>query len=135
MKLTNAQLKAFDEWLFDYHSVDKKIAERKLEIQTQREYDENVGGGRSSNISKVTEELVIKWSRDGRIKALESFKKAVQETFNMLDDELQTIFNLRWGIGSCNTWEEISHKTHISKTNIYLKRERILSIFAEKMGK
>lgn len=135
MKLTNAQLKAFDEWLFDYQVVDKKIAERKLEIQTQHEYDDNVGGGRSSNIAKVTEELVVKWNCDGRIKALESFKKAVQETFDVLDDELKSIFNLRWGIGSCNTWEEISCKTHISRPQVYRKRERILTLFAEKIGK
>ncbi|HEQ0773224.1 TPA: transcriptional regulator, partial [Streptococcus pyogenes] len=47
-RLSNAQLKAFDEWLFDYRFIDNKIALRKLELQTDMntEVDKNIGGGR-----------------------------------------------------------------------------------------
>lgn len=40
-KLSNAQLKAFDEWLFDYRDIERKIAIRKLELQTPVSTDIN----------------------------------------------------------------------------------------------
>ncbi|CRH92587.1 phage transcriptional regulator%2C RinA family [Chlamydia trachomatis] len=134
-KLTKAQLKAFDEWLFDYYACEKKIAIRKLELQSKENSDKNTGGGRSSAISKPTELVAIKWADDERIKSLESFQSAVKATLAQLDDELTRVFELRWGRGSLNTWEEIAEKIHTSRLNIYRKRQRILEIFADKMGK
>lgn len=57
------------------------------------------------------------------------------EVRSQLDDELNTIFDLRWGVGSKNTWQEIAVKMNISKTGIYRKREYILTLFGKQIGK
>ncbi|HGN5648781.1 TPA: transcriptional regulator [Streptococcus pyogenes] len=135
-RLSNAQLKAFDEWLFDYRFIDNKIALRKLELQTDMntEVDKNIGGGRANFVSKVTEDVVARWDSDRELKGLSNFKEAVIATLNLLDEEQTDIFNLRWGVGSSNTWEEIAYTRHLSRKSIYRKRERILEIFSKKIG-
>lgn len=134
-KLSNAQLKAFDEWLFDYRDIERKIAIRKLELQTPVSTDINVGGGKSNLVAKETEDIVIKWSKDGKIKSYENFRESVDRVKALLDDELNYIFDLRWGTGSNNTWEEIAYKIHTSRARTYRKRDRILTLFAQQIGK
>lgn len=135
-ELTNSQLKAFDEWLFDYKIINKKIAVRKLELQTDNPNpDCNIGGGRVNKISRVTEEVVAKWDSDGRIKSYENFKASVERLRNILDDELNEVFEMRWGNSSCRTWEEIAGELHVSIKSMYRKRERILILFAMEIGR
>lgn len=134
-KLSNSQLKAFDEWLFDYRVIERKIAIRKLELQTSVNDDSNIGGGKSNIVSKPTEKIIAKWSGDGQIASYENFRDRVLELRSQLDDELNTIFDLRWGVGSKNTWQEIAVKMNISKTGIYRKREYILTLFGKQIGK
>lgn len=133
-KLTDVDYKSLDSWLFSYRDVDRQIATRKLEIQDIPNNDENIGGGRSSDVGNPTERIVLLYSKDVRLQALYNFKKAVDETKSSLDDELSKMFDLRWGLGSCNTWEEIAHKVGYNKKYIYRKRNHILKIFAEKIG-
>lgn len=134
-KLSNSQLKAFDEWLFDYRVIERKIAIRKLELQTSVNDDSNIGGGKHNIVSKPTEKIIAKWSGDGQIASYENFRDRVLEVRSQLDDELNTIFDLRWGVGSKNTWQEIAVKMNISKTGIYRKREYILTLFGKQIGK
>ena len=84
-KLSNSQLKALDELLFDYVSIDHKIAVRKLEISDVPNTDENVGGGRTNIVSKPTENLVAKWDSDQRLNSLYAQKHAVESTLSTLD--------------------------------------------------
>ncbi|HFI0067408.1 TPA: transcriptional regulator [Streptococcus suis] len=133
-KLSDVELRALDSKLFDYQQIDKKIAIRKLEIQTEVSNDCNIGGGKPNIVSKPTESLVARWSNDVRINGLEQFRKAVEATIGSLDDELKRIFYLRWSIRSVNTWEEIAVMLNVSRKSIYRKRERILTIFADFRG-
>ncbi|MGT2683395.1 transcriptional regulator [Streptococcus porci] len=133
-KLSDVELRALDAKLFDYQQIDRKIAIRKLEIQTETSNDCNVGGGRPNIVSKPTESLVARWSSDVRINGLEQFRKAVEATLEALDDELKRIFYLRWSRSSVNSWEEIADMLHVSRKSIYRKRERILTIFADFRG-
>ena len=133
-KLSNSQLKALDELLFDYVSIDHKIAVRKLEISDVTNTDENVGGGRSNVVSKPTENLVAKWDSDQRLNSLYAQKYAVESTLNVLDTDMTKIFWLRWSRGSVNTWEEIADKMAYDRSTIYRKRQRILEIFADFYG-
>lgn len=133
-KLTDVDYKSLDLWLFKYRDIDRQIAIRKLEIQDVPNADENIGGGKSSDVGNPTEKIVLLYSKDVRLQALYSFKKAVDTTKSKLDKELTSIFDLRWGVGSCNTWEEIAHKVGYNKKYIYRKRNHILKIFAEKIG-
>ena len=133
-KLSEVELRALDIKLFDYQQIDKKIAIRKLEIQTETSNDCNIGGGKANIVSKPTEMLIARWSSDVRIIGLEQFRSAIEVTLDALDDELKKIFYLRWSKGSVNTWEEIADMLHVSRKSIYRKRERILTIFADYRG-
>ncbi|MDK8393327.1 transcriptional regulator [Streptococcus pasteurianus] len=133
-KLSNSQLKALDELLFDYVSIDHKIAVRKLEISDVPNTDENVGGGRTNIVSKPTETTVARWDSDQRLNSLYAQKNAVENTLHMLDEDMERIFWLRWARGSVNTWDAIAGKMHMSIKTIYRKRQRILEIFADFYG-
>lgn len=133
-KLTDVDYKSLDSWLFNHRDIERQISARKLEIQDLPSLDENVGGGRSSNVSNPTERTVFLYSKDIRLQSLYNFRKAVDVTKQKLDDELHSIFELRWGLGSCNTWEEIAVKKYCSTANVYRKRNRILEIFAGEIG-
>ncbi|MFS1663337.1 transcriptional regulator [Streptococcus sp. zg-JUN1979] len=133
-KLTNSQLKALDELLFDYASLDHKIAVRKLELSDSPNDDINVGGGRANRVSNPTESLVLRWDSDRRLNSLYAQKNAIESTLEVLDDDLTHIFWLRWSRGSVNTWDAIAYKMHVSAKTIYRKRRRILEIFAEFYG-
>jgi hypothetical protein len=50
-KLSDVELRVLDLKLFDYQQIDRKIAIRKLEIQTETSNDCNVGGGKANTIS------------------------------------------------------------------------------------
>lgn len=133
-KLSNSQLKALDELLFDYVSIDHKIAVRKLEISDVPNTDENIVGGQSNVVSKPTETTVARWDSDQRLNSLYAQKYAVESTLNVLDSDMTKIFWLRWSRGSVNTWEEIADKMAYDRSTIYRKRQRILEIFADFYG-
>lgn len=133
-RLSKSQLKALDELLFDYCSIDYKIAVRKLEIEDIPNTDINQGGGRANIVSKPTELTIERWDNDIRLNSLYNQKEAVESTLEMLDDDLTKIFWLRWSRGSVNTWEAIAHKMSYDRSTIYRKRERILEIFANFYG-
>lgn len=134
-KLSEATKKSLDEELFEYNSIAYEIALRKLEIDTSKEQDENIGGSRTNHISKIPEERVIKYSEDSRIQYLENLKKNVEMCYAELTDEQQKIFELRWLLNEANTWEEISEKIYCSVKSIYRKREKILEKYAKIKGK
>jgi RinA family phage transcriptional activator len=133
-KLSDVELRVLDSKLFDYQQIDRKIAIRKLEIQTETSNDCNIGGGKANTISKPTENVIARWSSDVRINGLEQLRSAIESTLDALDDELKKVFYLRWSRGSVNTWEEIADMLHVSRKSIYRKRERILTIFADFRG-
>ncbi|HER9586248.1 TPA: transcriptional regulator, partial [Streptococcus pyogenes] len=103
--------------------------------QTPVSTDINVGGGKANLVAKETEDIVVKWSKDGKIKSYENFRESVDRVKALLDKELTEIFELRWGVGSNNTWEEIAYKIHTSRAGTYRKRDRILTLFAQEIGK
>lgn len=133
--LSEATKKSLDEELFEYNSIAHEIAIRKLEIETTKEHDSNVGGSRSGRISKLPEELVIKFSEDRRLKYLEQLRNDIELCYKILTDEQKEIFDYRWLLDEANTWEEISVKIHCSEKSIYRKREKILEKYASIKGK
>ena len=88
-KLSEVELRSLDLKLFDYQQIDRKIAIRKLEIQTETSNDCNIGGGKANTISRPTENVVARWSSDVRINGLEQLRNAIEATLEALDDELK----------------------------------------------
>lgn len=133
-KLTNAQKEALDQLLSDNWKFKRDIEIRKAELNDIPNTDENIGGGRSSFISKPTEAIIERWDSDERLKSLEARQNALERTLDTLDDELTSIFWLRWSRGSLNSWEAIAAEYGYSRSAIYNKRTRILEIFADYYG-
>lgn len=133
-ELSRAKKDSLDEELFEYNNIAYLIALRKTEIETQREHDENVGGGRSSRISKPVEDLVLKFSSDPRILILEKLRRDIDNCYLVLTEEQRQIFDYRWILDEGNTWEEIAHKMHFSRKSIYRKRAKILEKYAKIKG-
>lgn len=78
--------------LKDYPDLEKYIKDRKQELMIpHREIDENVGGGKSSKISKPQEQMMVTIDADKRIKALEREKAAVEKCFFESDTDTQII--------------------------------------------
>ena len=107
-KLTNAQKEALDQLLSDSWKFKRDIEIRKAELNDIPNDDQNIGGGRSSFISKPTEAIIERWSCDERLNSLEARQSALERTLETLDDELTAIFWLRWSRGSHNSWEAIA---------------------------
>ncbi|APX73125.1 hypothetical protein BTM29_11425 [Companilactobacillus allii] len=78
--------------LKDYPDMDNYIKKRKEEIMVpHREIDENVGGGKSSKISKPQETMMVTLDADRRLNMLEREKKAVEKCFFESNFETQMI--------------------------------------------
>lgn len=133
--LSEATKKSLDEELFEYNSIAYEIAHRKLEIETTREHDENIGGGKSGYISKIPESLVVKYSEDSRIQYLEKLRNDIETFYKECTTEQKMIVDLRWLMDESNTWEEIAEKIYCSVKSMYRKREKLLERYAKVKGK
>lgn len=132
--LSRAEKDSLDEELFMYNRIAYEIALRKLELDTQKEYDDNIGGGRSNRVSKVVESTVIRYDMDNRIQYLERLRKDIESCYKNLTEEQQKIFDLRWLLDEGNSWPEIGDKLTFDRSTIYRKREMILKIYAKQKG-
>ena len=78
--------------LRDYPDLETYIKNRKQELMIpHREIDDNVGGGKSSKISKPQEQMIITIDADKRLKVLEREKAAVEKCFFESDTDTQII--------------------------------------------
>ena len=83
-----------EEVLRDYPKLDKYISDRNKELRhPYREPDENIGGGKSSKISKPQEQMLITIEADKRLSMLEQEKKAIDKCLITASDDTKTIIS------------------------------------------
>lgn len=81
--------KRIEEILRDYPKMDKYINDRRQELMYPiKPDDENVGGGKSSKVSRPQEQMIITIDEDKELKALEREKKAV--AISLADSDADT---------------------------------------------
>lgn len=81
--------KRIEEILRDYPKMDKYINDRRQELMYPiKPDDENVGGGKSSKISKPQEQMLITIDEDKQLKALEREQEAV--AISLADSDTDT---------------------------------------------
>jgi len=81
--------KRIEEILHDYPNMDRYINERRKALMyPTKDDDENVGGGKSSKVSRPQEQMVITIDEDKQLKALEREKRAVE--VSLLDSDTDT---------------------------------------------
>lgn len=117
--------------LYEY---DREIAIRKVELQ-EKEEDSNIGGGRSSFISKPVEIEVVKTMSDIYIQNRELWKKAINETLEEQNCEIkELICNKYWGPDSYMDWATFGKCHGFSRATIYRIRQKVLLNFGKKIG-
>ena len=116
MKLSRNELAAFDSWLGELQHTELKI--QRLIILLSR-----------------TKNAEDREHLEQRIMSYENFTTTCTRVRDMLDDSLKQIFDLKYERGSNNTWEEIADIVFVSHRHIYRKRQTILELFAEEIGR
>lgn len=123
---------ALDEWLDDYTIMDKKIKQRKLELQYPDSKNDINSHIRTDRVKKHTEELIALWDSDVRLNSLYVVKDAMEGTLEVLDGQLTEIFYRRWQ--HKQTWEEIGRAMNVKPKHLEAKRRHILELFGRKRG-
>lgn len=127
-RMSNGKLKQLDDELKRFRFINTEIRNRKSELESNTS-DDIILGIRTNKISKVTENIVMKYATDVTLKNLELFKETVSCLIEKLTEEQFEIFYLRWGQPGLD-WEEIAEKKFFSSSTIYRKRRHILETYA-----
>lgn len=124
--------------LRDYPNVEEYIRDRKQELTyPPQEIDENVGGGKSSKISRPQERILITLDEDMRLRMLERQKKAVTDCYLETDEDTRTIVReLYFKKHPTYTISglSINHKVNVSIATAKRLRTRFLIELSEKLG-
>lgn len=123
---------ALDECLDDYTIMDKKIKQRKLELQYPDRKNDINSHIKTDSVKRPTEDLIALWDSDVRLNSLYVVKDAMEGTLEVLDEQLTEIFYRRWQ--HKQTWEEIGHAMNIKPKHLEAKRRHILELFGRKKG-
>ena len=78
-KLTVAQSKTIEEYWSDIPSLKRQLNFREWELTENKKNDENIGGGRSSNISDTTAQKAMLLAED------EKYQHYINYKFDILD--------------------------------------------------
>lgn len=134
MSITKKQLAYLEELFADHRNYDKKISLRKAELQI-KECDENIGGGRSSEVGNPIETQIIREMSDNRLQFLQRCKNGVEFTLNYFDEKIVKIIEAKffdeYGLAS---WEEVADKTYNARTTVYRTRYTVLEVFGNYIG-
>ncbi|KKF41383.1 hypothetical protein [Streptococcus uberis] len=123
---------ALEEWLDDYTIMDKKIKQRKLELQYPDRKNDINSHIKTDSVKRPTEDLIALWDSDVRLNSLYVVKDAMEGTLEVLDEQLTEIFYRRWQYKQ--TWEEIGYAMNIKPKHLEAKRRHILELFGRKRG-
>lgn len=124
--------------LKDYPHIDEYIKDRKLELAyPPKEVDENVGGGKSSKVSRPQETYVVTLDQDMRLRMLERQKSAVTDCYLAADkdtriivDELYFKKHPTYTISGLST----QHKINVSIATAKRMRTKFLLDLSQKLG-
>ncbi len=120
-----------EDILRGYHKLPKYIKERREELMypvTDR--DENIGGGRSSTISKPQEQMVITIEQDEELRALKREQIIIDKMLAKCDEDTRRIIDeLYFNSHPYYTIDGLvqQHLVLCSRTSAFRKRDRFLS--------
>lgn len=124
--------------LRDYPHIDEYIKDRKLElVYPSKELDENVGGGKSSKISRPQETYVVTLDQDMRLRMLERQKNAVTDCYLATDKDTRTIIDeLYFKEYPTYTISGLStqHKINVSIATAKRMRTKFLLDLSQRLG-
>ena len=130
--------KRIEEILHDYPNLEKYIRDRRKELMYPiQDDDENVGGGKSSKVSRPQEQMIITIDEDLRLKALEREKRAVEKVLLGSDSETYMIADRLYFHNSNNdSLDNLINKHEIlcGHTQAFQRRTKLINEIAKELG-
>lgn len=130
--------KRIEEILRDYPNLEKYIRDRRKELMYPiQDDDENVGGGKSSKVSRPQEQMIITIDEDLRLKALEREKRAVEKVLLGSDSETYMIADRLYFHNSNNdSLDNLINKHEVlcGHTQAFQRRTKLINGIAKELG-
>lgn len=136
IKLKKATFKHIESELYGYHDTLREIERLKNDIiHATGSDDENVGGGRSSEIGRPTERIATRLTTHKRLNQLEEIANAIQKVFTSLEDNQQRLVKIKyWTRPQTLTWDGIADHLHVNRATAMRWRDTVVNTIAEILG-
>lgn len=137
-KLDRHDIKRLEDHWINYKENIKRMKYREWELMSNNSDDENTGAGSNSvrNISKPTEQYVIRLSEDRLYQNLKTITEVVEALYNDLDEDLLGIVNMRYWCDSRDfmEWEDIAFELGMTRSKVLRLRNSLLDETARLIG-
>lgn len=136
LKLRRGTFQHVESELYAYHDTRKEIVRLKNEIlYGKANDDENVGGGRGSNISDPTARTAVLLTSHKKLEQLQNITDAIETVYGALPNDKQRLVTLRyWTRPQTLTWDGIADKLHVSRRQALRWRDEMVQAVAIKAG-
>ena len=129
--------KYIEQLLRDYPEMDNYIKQREEELIFPDELaiDQNIGGGRSSFISKPTERMAITITEDKRLQMLIRYKRAIDKLIDEVDPITVGVVQMFYfQKPRLRTWEGIAIDSGLSERQCRRFRDKFFVMMADELG-
>ena len=129
--------KYIEQLLREYPDMGNYIAKREEELIYPDELalDQNIGGGRSSFISKPTERMAITIIEDKRLRELARCKQAIDKLINEVDPMTASVIKMFYFTQPrLKTWDGIAMDKGLNERQCRRFRDRFFKLVAEELG-
>ena len=129
--------KYIEQLLRDYPDMGAYIAKREEELiyPCETELDQNIGGGRSSFISKPTERMAITMVEDKRLRELARCKQAIDKLIDEVDPITAGVIQMFYfAKPRLKTWDGIALDSGLSERQCRRFRDKFFNLVAEELG-
>ena len=140
-KLTVAQSKTIEEYWSDLPSLKTQLKFREWELIENKKHDENIGGGRSSNISDTTSRKAVLLMEDERYQNLKKNIEAIEYVIKKVSEDkkqrlLREFMEMKYisKESSYMDWDDVAIELNITKAKAYKLRNKLIDMTAEKLG-
>ena len=132
-----SKFKYIEAILRDYPDYDKYIHDREQELlyPVNMWEDENIGGGRSSDISNPTERKALTIAEDKRLCTLSKYKTAIQESLAESDGKTKEIIEQYYfARPQLKTWAGVAKGAYVSERQCRRLRDAFFKLIDDKLG-
>ncbi|ODJ57426.1 hypothetical protein [Brochothrix thermosphacta] len=137
-KLSKAKRRYLEEEIRYFHTSKRELQRLRRDIMQGAVYqsaDDNAWIGSGSSCIQEPERRTIALLENRRIQRLESIVQAIEEVFQMLTKEQQTLVKyVFWTHPQTLTMEGIAQQMHLSRRTFYRKKDEVLMLVGGKLG-
>lgn len=132
--VSKATFKHIEAELYKYKNTVEEVKKLRYNI-IKSTPDENIGGGRSGQISNPTELLATRLDTHKQLDYLEDIVYAIETVYNISPQHYRKLINIRYFDKSRKLdWDTIAAELHCSKKTAQRWRDKIVNDVAEFLG-